>query len=158
MAESQYAKHVIKQPVAQLERDGKVVFKGMLGLPEKLHTKCQLLYSIVSKAHTNEATPHVHEFPIVMSFFGADWQNPNDFDAEIEFYIGGERQIITTTAMVSVPPGLAHCPLIFKRIGKPIVFLEVMLTDSYERKELDIPLNPPLIPSKMPPRYWEVNP
>ncbi len=158
MAESKYAKHVIRQPVAQLERDGKVVFKGMLGLPEKLHTKCQLLYSIVSKAHTNEATPHVHEFPIVMSFFGADWKNPNDFDAEIEFYIGGERQLITTTAMVSVPPGLAHCPLIFKRIGKPIVFLEVMLTDSYERKELDIPLNPPLNPSQLPPRYWEVNP
>ena len=149
MVESQYAKHILKQPVAQLERDGKVVFNGMLGLPEKLNTKCQLLYSIITKPHVNEATPHVHEFPIVMSFFGSDWKNINDFDAEIEFYLGGERQVITTTAIVSVPPGLAHCPLIFRRIGKPVVFMEVMLTDSYERKELDIPLKPPFDPGNL---------
>jgi hypothetical protein len=91
----------------------------------------------------------VHEFPIVMSFFGSDWKNINDFDAEIEFYLGGERQVITTTAIVSVPPGLAHCPLIFRRVGKPVVFMEVMLTDSYERKELDIPLKPPFDPGNL---------
>ncbi len=146
MAESQYAKHILRQPVGQLERDGKVVFNGILGLPEKLNTKCQLLYSIVTKAHVNEATPHMHKFPIVMSFIGANPANINDFDAEIEFYLGGERQTITTTAIVSVPPGLAHCPLIFKRIGKPIVFLEVMLTDQYERFEVNIPLKPPFKP------------
>jgi len=123
--------------MGKLERDGKVVFEGILGLPEKLGTKCQLLYSIVTKAHVNEATPHIHDFPIVMSFIGANPENINDFDAEIEFYLGGEKQVITTTAIVSVPPGLAHCPLIFKRVGKPIVFLEVMLTDHYARRPAD---------------------
>ena len=142
MAESKYAKHILREPKGQLERDGKVVFEGILGLPQQLNTKLQLLYSIVTKAHVNEATPHVHEFPIVMSFIGADPKNINDFDAEIEFYLGGEKQVITTTAIVSVPPGLAHCPLIFKRVGKPIVFLECMLTDSYARREVDIPLLP----------------
>lgn len=135
MAESQYAKHVLRNPMGQLERDGQVVFRGVLGLPEVLKTKCQLLYSIVTRPHVNEATPHIHDFPIVMSFIGSDPNNISDFDAEIEFYLGGEKQVITTTAIVSVPPGLAHCPLIFKRIGKPIVFLEVMLTDNYARRE-----------------------
>jgi hypothetical protein len=135
MAESKYAKHVLREPMGKLERDGKVVFEGILGMPQQLGTKCQLLYSIVTKAHVNEATPHIHDFPIVMSFIGADSKNINDFDAEIEFYIGGEKQVITTTAIVSVPPGTAHCPLIFKRVGKPIVFLEVMLTDNYSRRE-----------------------
>jgi len=138
MPASQYAKHILKQPMGQLERDGKVVFNGFLGLPEQLKTSCQLLYSIVTKAHVNEATPHLHKFPIVMSFIGANPKDINDFDAEIEFYLGGEKQVITTTAIVSVPPGLAHCPLIFKRVGKPIVFLEVMLTDKYERTEVKI--------------------
>jgi hypothetical protein len=138
MTESKYAKHILRQPMGQLERDGKVVFEGILGLPQQLNTQCQLLYSIVNKAHVNEATPHVHDFPIVMSFIGANPQNINDFDAEIEFYLGGEKQVITTTAIVSVPPGLAHCPLIFKRVGKPIVFLEVMLTDNYSRREVKI--------------------
>jgi hypothetical protein len=138
MAKSQYDKYVLREPMAQLERDGKVVFDGFLGLPEKLNTKLQLLYSIVTKAHVNEATPHIHDFPIVMSFIGADAKNIKDFDAEIEFYIGGEKQVITTTAIVSVPAGTAHCPLIFKRIGKPIVFLECMLTDNYQRREVDL--------------------
>jgi hypothetical protein len=115
-----------------------VVFDGFLGLPEKLNTKLQLLYSIVTKAHVNEATPHIHDFPIVMSFIGANAKNIKEFDAEIEFYIGGEKQVITTTAIVSVPAGTAHCPLIFKRIGKPIVFLECMLTDNYQRREVDL--------------------
>jgi len=135
MAESKYARHVLREPMGKLERDGKVVFEGILGMPKQLNTKCQLLYSIVTKAHVNEATPHIHDFPIVMSFIGANPKDINDFDAEIEFYLGGEKQVITTTAIVSVPPGLAHCPLIFKRVGKPIVFLEVMLTDNYSRRE-----------------------
>jgi hypothetical protein len=136
MTESKYAKHILREPLGQLERDGKVVFDGFLGLPQQLGTKCQLLYSIVTKPHVNEATSHIHDFPIVMSFIGANPKNIKEFDAEIEFYLGGEKQVITSTAIVSVPPGLAHCPLIFKRIGKPIVFLEVMLTDNYARREV----------------------
>jgi hypothetical protein len=138
VSESKYAKHVLKEPMLQLFRDGKMAFDGFGGTPEKLNTRLQLLYSIVTKAHINEATPHIHTFPIVMSFIGTDPKNIKDFDAEIEFYLGGEKQVITTTAIVSVPPGLAHCPLIFKRVGKPIVFLECMLTDNYERTEVSL--------------------
>jgi hypothetical protein len=136
MAESKYAKQVLREPRAQLERDGKVIFEGIMAKPEQLGTKCQLLYSIVKKAHVNEATPHIHDFPIVMSFIGANPQDIYDFDADIEFYIGGEKQLINATSVVSVPAGVAHCPLIFKRIGKPVVFLEVMLTDNYARREV----------------------
>jgi hypothetical protein len=138
MAKSKYDKFILREPLGQLSRDGKVVFDGFLGMPQQLNTKLQLLYSIVTKAHVNEATPHIHDFPIVMSFIGADSKNIKDFDAEIEFYIGGEKQVITTTAIVSVPAGIAHCPLIFKRIGKPVVFLECMLTDNYQRREVSL--------------------
>ena len=142
MPASHYEKHVIVNPYGQLERDGRVVFEGFVCTPEQLKTSCQYLYSIVSKAHVNEATAHVHEFPVVMSFVGADFTNIQDFDAEIWFYLGGERQVITTPATISIPPGLAHCPLIFKRVGKPLAWVEIMLTDAYERKEVDIPLIP----------------
>jgi len=141
MTASKYADCVHKQPVGKLERDGKVIFDGLIGTPDLLGTKVQLLYSIVTEAHVNEAKPHIHDFPIVMSFIGSDWRNINDFDAEIEFYIGGEKQVITTTAMVSVPAGTPHCPLIFKRIGKPVVFMEVMLTERYVRREVEMKLD-----------------
>ncbi len=142
MTVSQYDKHVIKEPYGQLERDGRVVFRGYVCTPEQLETNCQLLYSIVTKEHVNEATPHVHEFPVIMSFYGADYKDIRDFDAEIWFYLGGERQTITTPATISIPPGLAHCPLIFKRVSKPIAWTEIMLTGAYERTEVDIPLIP----------------
>jgi hypothetical protein len=138
MVTNKYGKHILREPMGTLSRDGKVVFNGFMGLPQHLNTKLQLLYSVVTKAHVNEATPHIHTFPIVMSFIGADSNNIKDIDAEIEFYLGGEKQVITTTAMVSVPAGLAHCPLIFKRVGKPLIFLECMLTDNYERTEVSL--------------------
>jgi hypothetical protein len=136
MTESRYAHHVLVEPKGTIERDGKVIFDGLFAQPEKLGTKCQLLYSIVTKAHVNEETPHIHDFPIILSFIGTNPDNICDFDAEIEFYLGGEKQIITTMATVSVPPGLSHCPLIFKRVSKPIAFMEVQLTDKYERREV----------------------
>jgi hypothetical protein len=134
MAESKYGKYVFKEPRGQIERDGEIIFEGIFMKPEILGTKCQLLYSIVTKAHVNEAAAHIHDFPIIMSFIGTNPRDIYDFDAEIEFSIGGEKQVITSTSVISVPAGTAHCPLIFKRVGKPLVFLEVMLTDNYARR------------------------
>ena len=142
MEESQYAKHVLIDPYRELERDGKVVFEGFVCMPEQLGADCQFLYSIVHKEHVNEPTPHVHDFPVIMNFFGGNPNDIRDFDAEIWFYLGGERQVITTPATISIPAGLAHCPLIFKRVTKPIAWIEIMLTDGYEREEVDIPLIP----------------
>lgn len=142
MTPSQYAKHVIVEPYSQLERDGRVVFEGYICTPEQLNAPCQYLYSVVHKPHVNEATTHVHDFPVIMNFFGGDHTNIRDFDAEIWFYLGGERQVITTPATVSIPAGLAHCPLIFKRVDKPVAWVEIMLTQGYERTEVDIPLVP----------------
>ena len=136
MAESKYAKYVLKEPKGKIERDGEVIFEGIIAKPEQLGTKCQQLYSIVTRAHVNEATPHIHDFPIILSFIGTNPENIYDFDAEIEFYLGGEKQVITSTSVVPVPAGLSHCPLIFKRVGKPIAFLEIQLTDKYARREV----------------------
>jgi len=139
---SRYAHLVIRNPYGQLERDGKVVFEGFVCTPQQLGTNCQYLYSIVTKPHVNEATPHLHHFPVIMNFFGADYRDIRDFDAEIWFYLGGERQIIDGPATVTIPAGVPHCPLIFRRVNKPIAWVEIMLTDHYEREEVDIALHP----------------
>jgi hypothetical protein len=49
----------------------------------------------------------------------------------------GEIVKITSPSVVTIPPGVYHCPLNFKRIGKPIYFLELMLTGSYQRTYTD---------------------
>ena len=137
MTESECSKCVITEPRGEIERDGKVIFRGIQVDQKTMGTDCQLLYSIVTEAHVNEETPHIHDFPIILSFIGSNPKDIYDFDAEIEFYLGGEKQVITKTSVVSVPPGMAHCPLIFKRIGKPVVFLEIHLTDEYKRRAVE---------------------
>lgn len=138
MAASRYVKHIITDMNGQEIRDGKVVFNGIILRPEQLGANCQLLYSVVDKPHVNEATPHIHDFPIIMCFFGANPQNTLDFDAEIAFTMGGEKQVITAPAVISVPPGLPHCPLVFTRVAKPIAWVEIMLTDKYTRREVEM--------------------
>ena len=134
MSESKYSKYILKTPKGELH-DG-TVFGGFLASPDKLGVDCQILYSVITEADPkgDETKPHRHDFPHVMCFFGSNPFDKYDFDAEIEFYMEGEKQIIDTPALVSVPAGLTHCPLVFRRIGKPVTWVEVMLTSHYDRK------------------------
>lgn len=69
--------------------------------------------------------PHKHmedEYLI----FGTETMNGKDWDAEIEITIGlgdeAETFVIDRPATVFIPAGTWHCPLNFKRIGKPVYF------------------------------------
>ena len=68
-------------------------------------------------------------------FCGGDPKNIKDFDAEIEIALGDELEIqtITSPSVVSIPPGLTHCPLRVKRLTKPILFFEIVLEKEYQR-------------------------
>jgi mannose-6-phosphate isomerase-like protein (cupin superfamily) len=72
--------------------------------------------------------PHVHKFPEMLCFIGGRAEDIRDFGAEIEFTIGGEKHIITEPAVVSIPSGVKHCPIVFTKVTKPLVFLEISLT------------------------------
>lgn len=82
-----------------------------------------------------EDTPHSHDFDQFLHFYGADASNVREFKAEVELYIGreGEKHIITATTIVHIPKGMIHCPLNFKRVDKPIIFMNVPLTPEYIR-------------------------
>jgi hypothetical protein len=56
-----------------------------------------------------------------------------DMDAEIEMGLGEEQEIhkITTPTSVYIPKGLVHCPLNFRRVGKPILFVHATLAPKY---------------------------
>jgi len=58
-----------------------------------------------------------------------------DLGAEIEIGMGREqeRHIITTPASVYVPKGMVHCPLHFKRVDRPVLFVHPMLAPKYTK-------------------------
>jgi hypothetical protein len=78
---------------------------------------------------------HSHDFHELLCFIGGNPENINDLGAEISLCLGDELEeyIITSATVVSIPPGLKHCPLIVKKITKPFVFLEVSTTKGYSQ-------------------------
>jgi hypothetical protein len=45
--------------------------------------------------------------------------------------------VITESCFVHVPKGMVHTPLEFHKINKPIVFMDIALTQEYVRKPED---------------------
>jgi uncharacterized RmlC-like cupin family protein len=76
---------------------------------------------------------HSHDFHELLCFIGGNPENINDLGAEISICLGDELEehIITSASVVSIPPGLKHCPLKVTKIAKPFVFLEISTTKDY---------------------------
>ena len=76
---------------------------------------------------------HSHDFHELLCFIGGNPENINDLGAEISICLGDELEehIITSATIVSIPPGLKHCPLKVRKITKPFVFLEISATKEY---------------------------
>ncbi len=86
-------------------------------------------------AATLEDTPHVHETDEIIGFFGSDAANPHDLGGEIEIWLEDEKQVITQSAMVFVPAGMNHCPLILKSVDRPIFHFTTVPGKLYVKDE-----------------------
>jgi len=80
-----------------------------------------------------DPVPHTHDCDEFLAFMGSNAENVFDFDAEIEVWVGeeGEKHIIDKATVFYIPKGLVHCPIIYKRIGKPVLFHVIALTPAY---------------------------
>jgi hypothetical protein len=98
--------------------------------------------SIVLTSHDRPAVPEtrkmIHDFDQFLWFIGSNPLDHKDFDAEIEYNFGeeSEKHIITKPSVVYTPKGTVHCPLVMKRIGKPIFVIDIRLTASYKKNVL----------------------
>jgi hypothetical protein len=89
----------------------------------------------INRPHLMLTQSHQHEFAQYLSFFSANPDDPRDFDAEIEVTLGAEKEthIVTCPTSVYIPAGLFHGPLDFKRVTRPVLFLDIALTSKYSR-------------------------
>jgi hypothetical protein len=137
MAESKYGKYLctdfVMDAAGPLKEMGKkrLIFNGA----EHWGINYWMRWTYITKPFTMEEKPHSHDYDQCAHFYGGDPSNVEEFDAEVEFYLGeeGEKQVITRPTIVFVPKGLIHCPLVYKRIGKPIIFQNVCFTGEYEK-------------------------
>jgi hypothetical protein len=85
-------------------------------------------FGCLPKPFTMIPDSHKHDFDQFLMFFGGDPNNFLEFDAEVELTLDGQINLITYACWVFIPKGLMHCPLIIKRVGKPIIFCDARLT------------------------------
>jgi mannose-6-phosphate isomerase-like protein (cupin superfamily) len=104
---------------------------SLLAHDGELDADCSIGYHCVAKPMSFDFA-HTHKFPEMLCFIGGRAEDITDFGAEIEFTLGGEKHLINTPAVVSIPAGVKHCPIVFKKVIKPLVFLEISLTRIWE--------------------------
>jgi hypothetical protein len=67
-----------------------------------------------------EPRAHTHDYNEVITFFGTDPEKPYDLCGEIELWLEDEKHILTRSCIVYVPRGMKHCPLVIRRVDRPI--------------------------------------
>ena len=87
----------------------------------------------VTHPHVMISQPHVHEFPQYLNFYSTNTKDAQDFDAEVEVTIEGEKHIIKKPASVYIPAGTHHGPVVFTKINKPLLFIDIALSGDYSR-------------------------
>lgn len=131
MSESEYGKYFINEPISM----GKFVpnLRYNSDFPD---TDFTIRWHYITGPYVMEEEPHAHDFDQFTCFIGGNPVNIREFDAEVELFLGeeGEKHIINRTTIVHIPKGLVHCPLNFKMVKKPIMFMNIPLTSHYGKK------------------------
>ena len=128
MAETKYGKYIIREPLEKGRAPSLHICaeEGCEGAKFSVFpVEVQLL--VVTEPIKFPHPAHAHDGDEIFFIFGSNPQNYYDFDAEIEIMLGeeGESYVINTPSVFSLPPGLVHGPLTFKKVNKPVFFLEV---------------------------------
>ena len=132
MAENKYGKYFFEKPIADGRFAPRLVFYSKNYVGEK---DFSVIWNCITEPFLMAKDPHSHDFDQFLHFYGANSLNITDFDAEVELSLGeeGEKHIITESTVVHIPKGLIHCPLNFKVVNKPVIFMNVALTPQYMR-------------------------
>ncbi len=132
MAKRKYDKYVISPPHMQIKAadDGRVVFDGLMVRHTNLGYNMTMGHQFVRKPFLSNNPTHTHNFHEFLAWYGANPNDPDDFGAEVVLYLGKEleKHVFTQPTIVSLPPGLPHCPLEVTRVDRPIIQIEIMLT------------------------------
>ena len=88
-------------------------------------------YGVIDKPHMMRQLPGFLDFEHIMCFLSANLYNLEDFDADIEFTVGGEKHVFSEPTIVRVPAFIEDGPVNIKRVGKPFNFTHLFFSASF---------------------------
>ena len=80
---------------------------------------------------------HSHDTDELLSFLGSNPDDPSDLCGEVEFYIEGEKHILTKSTYVYLPAGVKHSPLYMNRVDRPIFHFSLVFGPKYHMNLAD---------------------
>jgi hypothetical protein len=133
MTKTKYGKYVVRKSLGKLEPWPSLEWIGETDYKSNI----TFIVTRVMAPCKMEEYPHSHEFDMYLHFVSYDYEHMNDLFAEIEIGLGEEQEMhtITTPASVYIPAGLVHCPLIFKRVDKPVILFHTTIASKYVKRE-----------------------
>jgi hypothetical protein len=88
-------------------------------------------YLAPQKEDMPETHAHTHDSDEIIGFFGSNHKDPYDLGGEIEFWIEDEKFLLTRSSMIFVPGGMKHCPLLIRRVDRPIFHFSTVTAGQY---------------------------
>jgi|SRR4030042_776373 len=142
MSKSKYGKYVVTDLIVpeekkKIEADYSKYARRILWMDENVVEGAFHMNTAwyLKEATTLEDKPHVHDADEIIGFFGNDPANPHDLGGEIEIWLEDEKQVVTKSALLFVPAGMKHCPLILKRVDRPIFHFTTVPGGRYVKDE-----------------------
>jgi hypothetical protein len=134
MAKGKYDKNILTDLFWKSESNPNASVSGTRHTGEKWSGGFMSMDTVyVTHPHVMISQPHVHEFPQYLNFYSANPKDAHDFDAEVEITIEGEKHVIKKPSSVFIPAGTHHGPVVFAKINKPLLFIDLAIGESYGR-------------------------
>ena len=80
---------------------------------------------------------HKHNYGEIFLFLGTNPKDTNNLGAEADFWLGEGEELekvkFNTSSSVYIPPGVAHFPLIWKNVKRPVMIVVIVPTTSQHK-------------------------
>jgi hypothetical protein len=81
-------------------------------------------FAYIERPETLGGATHSHEHDQWIFLIGGNNKNFLDFDADCEMFLGDKVRKVNYPCYFFIPKNTPHCPLVIKRVGKPLVFID----------------------------------
>ncbi len=103
----------------------------------------------------HDRVSHTHDCPEIIGFMGSNMDDWRNLGGEVEFWMDGEKHILTRTTLIYVPAGMKHCPMIIHRADKPIFLFNIGPSTVYARQnEITVDMTKPHTPTARTAKYF----
>ena len=136
MAESKYDKYMVKITREKLKGPGMWLMSDELVPGCNVNIICNWIRE-QPKPNPMHQAMESHDYDEIILNIGADPQHPEYLGAEIEGYMGDDRQLSTTTTALFIPRGVKHGRVTWKSFEKPHLQMAIKLSGKIE------PMGPP---------------